>query len=62
VAQISIQDSTGTNTRGENNNVTKQSAKFGFHIPQKEFPLLEIISPTKDLNPYKTKLTIKGRT
>ena len=35
--------------------------KFGIHTSRKELPLPESISPIKDLNPYQTRWTIKGR-
>ena len=35
--------------------------KFGIHTPRKELPLPQSISPIKDLNPYQTRWTIKGR-
>ena len=35
--------------------------KYGIHVPRKEPPLPQAISPIKDLNPYQTRWTIKGR-
>ena len=35
--------------------------KYGIHVPRKELPLPQTISLIKDLNPYQSRWTIKGR-
>ena len=38
-----------------------RNTKYGIHVPRKELPLPQSISPIKDLNPYQSRWKIKGR-